>query len=794
MWLINLSTLKEHDIFTMLYKILISRLNTICIYAAAMMLVFWGSYSFAADWVPIKDVSLMIEKGSILDFSNLMPPAKSIDSLIRINQQGQFAIQNNSENPQRFLIGSLPFSIPMGGIPDHGLIDTYIQQFRMHGYNMARLDFLEAILMEGRKSDFDYNPEQLDRFYYLVAALKKNGIYLILNGLSNDNGGYGNITERWIGKKQLHLGVYFNAEKQLHWKKLLATMYGSTNPYTGISVLKDPTLAGIILVNEGGLVFINRQGVDPSLKPYFSNWLKIKYGSNNALKAAWGKELKSDENVEAGLVGFPLPDAWTSKRMADTQQFFFETEKNTAAWMTQFLREQGYKGLVTSYNNWNSPAANASRGQLEWIDMHNYFAHPEYISAQEMRVRQDSMLTDGAEYIRNLASAKHIGKPFTVSEHGQVFWNSYRRENGIALPAYAALQGWDAICQHSGAVSLSYNSTSGKKLMIYPFAVGVDPIARATETLAALLYLRGDVAAAKHKLGVSFGATDAFEKSAHLGSMPADISKLSLLTGVGLDWQSKTLEKSKQTGYDGQIELNQPGLKVLKNGVLEQVKPTTNLGLKLDSLVKDYAGNLAYKLRKVNVIADERWAARVQNLREAKFIDANNLTDPTQEVYQSDTGEIVLDSQQNQMTVITPNTEAIVFNKPKPIALKQFSIISADSAALVAVSAMDNQPLKTSKRILVVLSTDARNTDMRFSDEAETTSLDLGKPPVIIRVARMKLALKNANKSQLKVFSINLRGQRQDAINVKQTDSSIEFELDISKLRHGATTYFEITV
>lgn len=72
----------------------------------------------------------------------------------------------------------------------------------------------------------------------------------------------------------------------------MATMYGSVNPYTGMSILKDPTLAGLILVNEGNLVFVNRQGVSPVFKPQFAKWLKKKYGSNQALKAAWGNEYK----------------------------------------------------------------------------------------------------------------------------------------------------------------------------------------------------------------------------------------------------------------------------------------------------------------------------------------------------------------------------------------------------------------------------------------------------------------------------------------------------------------------
>ena len=203
---------------------------------------------------------------------------------------------------------------------------------------------------------------------------------------------------------------------------------------------------------------------------------------------------------------------------------------------------------------------------------------------------------------------------------------------------------------------------------------------------------------------------------------------------------------------------------------------------------------MAYKASKVKLIADDKWVARVQNLRDAKLISTNNLTNPETGIYQSDTGEILLDSQHKRMDVITPNTEAVVFDEFKPINLNQLSVLSADGPALVAVSAMDNQPVNKSKRLLVVLATDARNTDMRFSDTTETVVLDLGKKPVIIKTAKVKLALKNVNKGQLKVFSINLRGQRQDAIMVTQTETSIEFELDISKLSHGATTYFEISV
>ena len=766
----------------------------------SLITVFWLFFvlpTYAEAWIPVKDVSLMIEESSILDFSDLVPPAKPIKTRLIVNNQGHLALENEPNKNKRFLIGSLGFGVSGGGFPSPAITDLYVQQFRLHGYNMARLDFVEATLMEGRQKDFDFNPEQLDRFYYLLAALKRNGIYYILNGLSNDNGGYGNINERWIGKKGLHLGVYFDVEKQAHWKQLIQKMYGSFNPYTGISTLTDPAFAGMILVNENNLVFVNRNGVNPTLKPYFAKWLKSKYGSNKALKAAWSNkttglsELKADENIDINQVNFPAPTAWTSRRMADVQAFFVDSENTTADWMTQYVRQLGFTGQITSYNLWHAPAAQATRGQFNWVDMHNYFGHPDY-EGTHMKVRQDSLLQDSAAYVRELTAAKHLGKAFTVTEHGQVFWNKYRRESGLALPAYAALQSWDGICQHSGAVSLSYASRQGKDNVIGPFAVGQDPISRASETLAALLYMRGDVAPALNTISIKLTPQDAFEHSAHLGNTPSDVSKLGLITGVGLNWQ-RGATVTMQANVTAEIDFNKSGIKLNKADGVKIVTPTSTLGLKLEDFIKEYASGLAYKLSKVKLLSDDRWVARVKNLRDTKLINASNLTNPAVGVYQSDTGEILLDSMQKRILVVTPNTEAVVFDEPKPIQLNQLSILSADSAALIAVSAMDNLPLAKSKRILLILSTDARNSGMRFSDSNETTLINLGKSPVLIRAVKVKVALKNVNKSQLKVFSTNLRGQRQDAINLKQTGSSIVFELDISELTHGATTYFEIT-
>lgn len=752
----------------------------------AFFIVFVSSLvnpCFSQEWIPVRDTSLMIEENSIIDLSNLPSISKPVSSPLRISSEGNFVIANNITVPRRFLMASMGFG---GSYPTHAMADLYVEQLRRHGYNMVRIDFIEHTLMQGRDNDFDFNPDQFDRLQYFLASLKHAGIYYMLNGLSSGNAGYGNIRERWVNHRKAKQGVYFDNQQQSHWKKLMEKMFTPINPYTGISTLEDPALAGLILVNEGGLAFTNRMGVTDALKPQFADWLKRKYGTTAALKKAWKDELSNTESIENRSVNFPQPDAWTSRRMSDTQQFFVELEKSTADWMTQYLRQLGYKGMITAYNNWLSPAAHLSRGQFDWVDLHNYFSEPTKDTQPGSVMRQDSLLAGGASYIRELAVGKHIGKAYTVSEFGQIFWNKYRRESGLAVPAYAAFQGWDVICQHASPVKLSYESGNPKKDLIGPFEVGLDPVARAGETLATLLFVRGDVEPAKNTIGIKMTPQFVFDENAHLGGFPGDISRLALVTGVGLDWQGRM-----DGQYDAQVMPGNASV-TLTGKPVEPTRADKSLAARVDALAGKYAGSLGPKISKTSFVVDNRWVSRVDALRKTGLIGKDNLTDPKQGVYQTDTGQVVMDSQRKRLMVVTPNTEAVVFDEPEPIALDNLKVEQADGPALVSVSSMDGQPLNASKRMLVILATDARNSGMRFSDAAETTLLDLGKKPVLIKTAVVKLKLKNQNAAKLKVYSNTLRGKRGDVIPVAQESDGISFVLDTARLSHGPTTYFEI--
>ncbi|HEX8957361.1 MAG TPA: hypothetical protein VF798_13860 [Burkholderiaceae bacterium] len=736
----------------------------------------------SGNWQPVKDVSLAIDSGSILDFSNFLPPAKAITARLIVNSAGAFAAADKPQIPLRFLMASTGFGSATGGFPDHATTDTYVAQLRAHGYNMARVDFEEDTLMNGRKGDFDFNPEQFDRFHYLLAALKKQGIYYVLNGLSSNNGGFGNVNDRWNDHHHLKVGIYVDPDAQAHWKMLMDKMLNSPNSYSGVAPLADPAMAGLIMVNEGGLAFLSHGGIPDVLRQPFNDWLKKKYGSTATLAQQWKGELSSSESLDNGTVALPRQDSWNSHRMSDLQRFFFEMEKYTADWMTAYLRQIGYQGLVTAYDNWLSPAASFSRGQFQWVDLHNYYSEPTAFVDKGSKMPQDSMLAGGAKYIAELAANRHAGRAFTVSEYGQVFWNKYRRESALAVPAYAGFQNWNMISQHAYAIALSYANNGGRKDAIYPFMAGLDPIARADETLAALLYLRGDVAPARRNLGIKLTPEFVFDQNPMLGNIPFDITRMGLVSGIALD----PLGKLETAGaYDAQIAPGSADVKVAG----KTVHGDEGLMSKAAKLV---GGNIGTQAGKVDAVAAGRFNGRVGALRTAGVLDADNPSAADRGYYQTDTGQIVLDTQRKRLTVVTPRTEAAVFDTLEPITLSNLKIDSADTPALVSVSAMDGNPLQTSKRMLVVLATDARNSNMQFADANETTLVALGKLPVLMQTAAVKLTLANANAAKLKVYSDTLAGKRGDQIAVQHDSGSITFTLDTSKLSHGPTTYFEI--
>lgn len=692
------------------------------------------------EWLPVREVSMEIGTGSPLDFSTLLPNnAIRADGRLITRQDGRLALPDAPGTPARLLCASLAWSPASGGFPDHADADRYALQLKRHGYNIARLTFVDASLMSGRARDFDFDPDTLDRIHYLLAALKRNGIYWIIDGMTSWRGAYGGYDDRWDPSSDLKLALYFDGKVFDHWLEFQRRFLTPVNPYTGTAPINDAALALVILVNENSIEFDSivreREGkphYDGRLKPPFNSWLKQRYGSTEALSKAW-PDLQSGERLEDATIELPKSRYEDSPRLKDLQAFFVSVEKTATARMTEALRGLGYKGEISNYNNWPTIQTTLSREDLPVITMNTY---QDWVGSYSpgATMTQKSSIDDSVNYMRLIAAARWLGKPFVVSEYDHLFWNRYRYEAGLVMPAYAAQQGWDVLCRHAhGPIILKYNEPYPHKKAMLPYAIALDPVARAGETLAALLFRRGDVAPSKL-------------------TIPFLVRGTQDLTG---DMQAREPERLTELGLVGAI-----GMANAATGSLSAGQPRSSVD---PQAILDAA-------------------------KAAGLLSKDNQTDLKTGLYETDTGELQLDRLRGQLRVTTPKTEAVAFSTLRePVTLGSVRIEASDGDGLLAVSVLDDAvSIAQSRKLLVIYATDAHNTDMQFRDDEEKVIADFGRLPVLIRKGYVDLSIRLAD-GQWRLTPVTLNGIASPAAGQSISPTGFRISNDAAS---GPTTFF----
>lgn len=724
-----------------------------------------GLPAAAAEWRALKDQDLSIQPGSILDFSAHVAagPAGRHGRAIA-TPDGHIAFEKKPVQRQRFMCASQPYGVEEG-FPDHETADRYARQLRMHGYNLARFHFVENVLMHGRSKDFDFDPVQLDRFHYFLAALKREGIYWMMDALTSWNGAYGDVgPDRWADRRNVKLGVYLDPADQQHWRDLVDRILALKNPYTGMPPLQDPALMAVITVNEGGLNPLLNHNASPALNREFARWLAREYGSAGHAMKKWGAHAGSEESVE-----LPRREWNASPRMQDAQRFHFDLQSRTHQWMSGHLRSRGYPGMISSFDNWFTMQDIASRAQLDFVAAHSYHDEASAFTAPGSTIRQASSLSDKLAYIRDLAGGRYWNKPFAVTEFDQPFWNRYRYESGLAMGAYAAFQDWDAICRHaSGPIELEYGNRRGARHQyLFPFAAGADPVLRASETLAALLFLRGDVKTSASRVALKLDNDYVFKRQGGIGLLADDLELIGLVSGIGVTWEPRAKASA--------------GVKL-------------DLAIHPDDAAPSGVSRLMRKVGNLVAISSPSRAdeARLEALKKAAILPPHNSSDAARGILESDTGEIRLDARMRTLSVASARTEAAAFDSVPPTGLRQLRIKESSAAALLSASAMDGAALKSSSRILLIFATDARNSGMEFEDAEAKVLKKLGGKPVLLKAAKIRFELLHASPEKLRLFALTLSGARRVELPLKKTGNVVEIELDTGALPDGPTTYFEL--
>jgi hypothetical protein len=385
------------------------------------------------------------------------------------------------------------------------------------GVNCVRLQFLDllaprGLIAAGRSGTREFDPEQLDREDYFLAALEQEGIYIDLNLLVGRpfKAGDGVADADKLGQGAKGTSLFdptLIALQKEYARKLLTHV----NPYTKRAYRDDPAVAIVEINNENAIGAGFRA---PS--PYYSRELDAIY--NRWLKKHAGKEAVHGLHRAAGTMGDePIP-LLSRQEVAGAPPLRFATESRFYLWlesgyfdsMRNYLRENlGVKCVIlaTADHNHEStgyPLELALHG-FDAMDGHDYWEGPWERRAKSAMVN-DPLHSTPVQLSRSAVA----GDAYTVSEVNEPFPNDDGAEQIPILAAYGGLQDWDAILWYT------FEPKKDPYWLPYvgdPFDLSLDPVKMTELAAGALTFLRGDVAPARATVLRSYSVAQVFDST-----------------------------------------------------------------------------------------------------------------------------------------------------------------------------------------------------------------------------------------------------------------------------------------
>ncbi len=334
-----------------------------------------------------------------------------------------------------------------------------LARFGINCVRLHHLDFRDIWGKNFSRTKMEFDPEQLDRLDYYVAALKKRGIYVNLNlhvsRSLDERDGFPKDENR--PRHDKGIDNYYRPLIDAN-KKYAKDLLEHINPYTGQAYKDEPAVAMIEINNEnsilngwggwGGLEVIQ----DPflaDLRTLWNDWLKKRYETDEALKAAWKTSAGELESASVPVIWKKEAGKFTKEAVNDFCDFLLDVEADYWNEMYRFLKDeiqvrQPVSGTQLRYGSTHAQA------KMDYCDIHAYWNHPVFPGKSwdlnDWYVRNRALVNFADKNIFGpLATSRVYGKPFTLSEYNHPFPNRYAAEGLPLLAAFGAFQGWDGI-------------------------------------------------------------------------------------------------------------------------------------------------------------------------------------------------------------------------------------------------------------------------------------------------------------------------------------------------------------
>ncbi len=630
-------------------------------------------------------------------------------------------------------------------------MDYLARRLAKLGVNMVR--YHGPVFTERDRTTAD--PKVLDDLFYLVAAMKRQGIYTTISfyfplwfDVGPDLGipGY----ENTANKAPFTL-LYFDPRMQELYRQWARSLLATKNPYTGLALGQDPAVAIVEIINEDSFFFwtFSRENIPlfywQRLEQQYADWLRKRYGSLDAAFAAWGAERLPEDDPSAGRAG--LYEAWhmTSggisaggadkrRRVGDQVRFLAEVQKGFYESTVRYFRQDlGARNMI-SCSNWtvSDPALLDALERYTYtagdvIDAHGYFEGPQEGEGSGYSVGVGHTF----QSVAGVTSPERLplrfvqveGYPQIVSEIGWTNPNRYRADATFLASAYGSLQGIGGL--YFFAVDGNFLSDG----WIDKFPVGC-PLTAGSFPAAALQYRRGDVREAGNAAYEVVSADDLYS-----------LKGSSLASSAALDELRK-----KDEARAGEA--------------LAPFDPLTF-----------YVGRVA------RGFGPRSRAPEIRDL--ARYADASSRT------IDSLTGELHWDYGRGLVCVNTPRSQGAVgfLAKAGRIELGDIAVECDNEYASIMAIALDDRPLATSKSVLIQAVTEERPYGFRTDGDRITS---LGGPPLGVKKIAARVWLHSRAGPTIHAIALDENGYATSKRVATHMDSAsnVEITLDPTSLYH----------
>ncbi len=355
----------------------------------------------------------------------------------------------------------------------------HLKYLAKHGVNMIRQHPLQAVLGQMKNGTFD--AERLDAWDWWFAQAKQRGLYmtwsvfyptLIWPEDGYDPALYAELEPKGDARSAYGLVNVEPALQDIQWRYMQAIL-NHRNAYTGMRYIDDPALAVVEFQNEDCVFFHHPLGQlsDPKQWPKHSerlekkwrNWLRAKYGSDLAVKRAFGDKWMPGDDFAGGRMrlmaayhmggeGPKYEFGGQKTRAGDQIRFLTELQRGFYEQREKQLRDLGFKG-VTVTTAWRAGGAAADPANLyadtaaDMIDRHNYFGGGDGGHAITTgKVNAESHLDRPGSGLLATGLYQVNDRPFAITEWSSLPPNQAKFEAAPLMAFYGmGLQGWDAL-------------------------------------------------------------------------------------------------------------------------------------------------------------------------------------------------------------------------------------------------------------------------------------------------------------------------------------------------------------